>query len=279
MSDERTNQPRSWLEKLTDLFSDDPQSRQDIQDIIREAAERSIVDGDTLALLEGALQVSEMQVRDIMVSRSQMVTINIDDPIEEYLPRLVNAAHSRIPVMGGEDLNDVVGLLLVKDLLPLVLSSTTDGLKLEDIMRPPSFVPESKRLNVLLHEFRAKRNHMAIVVDEFGGIAGLVTIEDVLEQIVGDIKDEYDPEEESLIRDLNGGVAIVNALTPVEDFNQHFSASFSDDEFDTIGGIVMHYFGRIPEANESINIDGWQFKVLQSTGRQLGLLEVQANES
>ena len=276
MSDERTNQPRSWLEKLTDLFSDDPQSRQDIQDIIREAAERSIVDSDTLALLEGALQVSEMQVRDIMVPRSQMVSINIDDPIEDYLPRLITAAHSRIPVMGGEDHNDVVGLLLVKDLLPLVLSPNTDGLTIEGIMRPVTFVPESKRLNVLLHEFRAKRNHMAIVVDEFGGIAGLVTIEDVLEQIVGDIKDEYDPVEESLIRDLSGGVALVNALTPVEDFNEHFATHFSDEEFDTIGGIVMHYFGRIPEANESIHIDGWQFKVLHSTGRQLGLLEVQA---
>lgn len=277
MSDDRTNQPRSWLEKLSDLFSDDPQSRQDIQEILREAATRSIVDNDTLTLLEGALQVSEMQVRDIMVPRSQMVSININDPISEYLPKLVTAAHSRIPVMGGEDLNDVVGLLLVKDLLPLVLSATPDHLQLEKIMRPVAFVPESKRLNVLLQEFRSKRNHMAIVVDEFGGIAGLVTIEDVLEQIVGDIKDEYDPaDDDSLIRDLNSGAALVNALTPVEDFNQHFHTQFSEDEFDTIGGIVMHYFGRMPESNESINIDGWQFTVVQGTSRQLSLLEVQA---
>ena len=267
---------KSFFERLAGMFDAEPETQEQLLEILHSAHERALLDDDALSMIEGAMQVSTMQARDIMVPRSQMVSINIDDPIEDYLPRLITAAHSRIPVMGGEDHNDVVGLLLVKDLLPLVLSPNTDGLTIEGIMRPVTFVPESKRLNVLLHEFRAKRNHMAIVVDEFGGIAGLVTIEDVLEQIVGDIKDEYDPVEESLIRDLSGGVALVNALTPVEDFNEHFATHFSDEEFDTIGGIVMHYFGRIPEANESIHIDGWQFKVLHSTGRQLGLLEVQA---
>lgn len=276
MSDDQKNPPRSWLERFSNLFSDDPQSREDIKDIVQEAAKRSIVDADTLNIIEGALQVSDMQVGDIMVPRSKMVTVNIDDRIQDYLPRIIQAAHSRIPVMGGDNDNEIQGLLLVKDLLPLILTGNSDQIRLSDVLRPTSFVPESKRLNVLLHEFRAKQNHMAIVVDEFGGIAGLVTIEDVLEQIVGDIKDEYDPaeDEHNRIRPLEDGRALVPALTPVEDFNQHFNTEFSDDEFDTIGGIVMHFFGRMPDCNESICIDGWQFKVINGTSRQLDLLEV-----
>lgn len=279
MSDEQTSQPRSWLEKLTDLFSDDPQSRQDIKKIVQEAAKRSIVDTDTLNIIEGALQVSDMQVRDIMVPRPQMITVSVDDSVSESLPRLIKAAHSRIPVLASDSESEVVGLLLVKDLLPLALTCNADSISIEDVMRTAVFVPESKRLNVLLRDFRSNRHHMAVVVDEFGGVAGLVTIEDVLEQIVGDIKDEYDPVDDALansIRDLGDGTSLVNALTPVEDFNEHFAADFSDDEFDTIGGIVMHYFGRMPEINESINIDGWLFKVLQGTSRQLSLLEVKA---
>lgn len=276
MSDDQKTPPRSWLDRFSNLFSDDPQSREDIKDIVQEAAERSIVDADTLNIIEGALQVSDMQVGDIMVPRSKMVTVNIDDRIQDYLPRIIQAAHSRIPVMGGDNDNEIQGLLLVKDLLPLILTGNSDQIRLSDILRPTSFVPESKRLNVLLHEFRAKQNHMAIVVDEFGGIAGLVTIEDVLEQIVGDIKDEYDPadDENNRIRTLEDGRALVPALTPVEDFNEHFSTEFSDDEFDTIGGIVMHFFGRMPECNETICIDGWQFKVINGSSRKLDLLEV-----
>ncbi len=274
MSDDRSSQPRSWLEKLTDLFSDDPQSRQDIKDIVREAAERSIVDSDTLTILEGALQVSDMQVRDIMVPRSQMVSINVGDPLKEYLPRIIESAHSRFPVM-GEGQNEVLGIMLAKDLLPLILNENREEFALKQILRPTTFVPESKRLNVLLREFRANRNHMAIVVDEFGGVAGLVTIEDVLEQIVGDIEDEHDDDEEdSNIKAMEDGTTMVKALTPVDDFNEHFSAGFSDDEFDTIGGIVIHHFGRVPECNESIRIDKWQFKVVNGTSRQINLLEV-----
>lgn len=276
MNDDRTSQPRSWLEKLTDLFSDDPQSRQDIKDIVREAAERSIVDSDTLTILEGALQVSDMQVRDIMVPRSQMVSIAVDDSIQEYLPRIIESAHSRFPVM-GEGQGEVLGIMLAKDLLPLILNENREEFSLRQILRPTTFVPESKRLNVLLREFRANRNHMAIVVDEFGGVAGLVTIEDVLEQIVGDIEDEHDEEEaDSNIKVLDDGVTSVKALTPVEDFNDHFNAGFSDDEFDTIGGIVIHHFGRVPECNESIRIDQWLFKVVSGTNRQINLLEVTA---
>lgn len=280
MNDDRQNPPRSWLDRLTDLFSDDPQSREDIKDIVQEAAKRSIVDVDTLNIIEGALQVADMQVGDIMVPRSQMICVNLEDSIQDYLPRIIKAAHSRIPVMGGDNDSGVVGLLLVKDLLPLILTGNSDQIRLSDLIRPASFVPESKRLNVLLHEFRDKQNHMAIVVDEFGGIAGLVTIEDILEQIVGDIKDEYDPADDNhnSIRKLSNGRALVPALTTIEDFNEYFQTEFADDEFDTIGGIVMHFFGRMPECDESICIDGWQFKVVNGTSRQLSLLEVQPQQ-
>ncbi|WP_430459936.1 HlyC/CorC family transporter [Thalassolituus sp. LLYu03] len=274
MSDDRSGSHKSWLEKLADLFSDDPQNRQDIKIILREAAERSIVDSDTLNILEGALQVSEMQVRDIMIPRSQMVSIHVNAPIQDYLPQIIESAHSRFPVM-GEGQDEVLGIMLAKDLLPLILNDNREEFRLKEILRPTTFVPESKRLNVLLREFRATRNHMAIVVDEFGGVAGLVTIEDVLEQIVGEIEDEHDfDEEDSNIKEVEDGIIMVKALTPVEDFNDHFGARFSDDEFDTIGGIVIHHFGRVPECNESIRIDGWQFKVVNGTSRQINLLEV-----
>ncbi len=274
MSEDRSGQHRSWLERLTDLFSDDPQSRQDIKVIVREAAERSIVDNETLNILEGALQVSEMQVRDIMIPRSQMTSINVNDSLKDYLPQIIESAHSRFPVM-GEGQDEVLGIMLAKDLLPLILNENREEFRLKEVLRPTTFVPESKRLNVLLREFRATRNHMAIVVDEFGGVAGLFTIEDVLEQIVGDIEDEHDfDEEDSMIKEVEDGITMVKALTPVDDFNEHFSARFPDDEFDTIGGIVVHHFGRVPECNESIRIDQWQFKVVNGTSRQINLLEV-----
>lgn len=274
MSEDRSGQHKSWLEKLTDLFSDDPQSRQDIKIILREAAERSIVDSDTLNILEGALQVSEMQVRDIMIPRAQMISIHLNESLKDYLPKIIASAHSRFPVM-GEGQDEVLGIMLAKDLLPLILNEERAEFSLKEILRPTTFVPESKRLNVLLREFRATRNHMAIVVDEFGGVAGLVTIEDVLEQIVGEIEDEHDfDEEDSMIKEVEDGIWMVKALTPVDDFNEHFDARFADDEFDTIGGIVIHHFGRMPECNESIRIDRWQFKVVNGTSRQINLLEV-----
>ncbi|MAK92677.1 MAG: magnesium/cobalt efflux protein [Oceanospirillaceae bacterium] len=278
MSEDRSGQHKTWLERLTDLFSDDPQSRQDIKIILREAAERAIVDSDTLNILEGALQVSEMQVRDIMIPRSQMTSIHIDEPLKDYLPKIIDSAHSRFPVM-GEGPDEVIGIMLAKDLLPLILNDDREQFTLKEILRPTTFVPESKRLNVLLREFRATRNHMAIVVDEFGSVAGLVTIEDVLEQIVGEIEDEHDyDEEDSMIKEVEDGIIMVKALTPIEDFNEHFDAGFPSDEFDTIGGIVIHHFGRVPECNEHIRIDNWQFKVVNGTSRQINLLEVTATE-
>jgi magnesium and cobalt transporter len=276
MNEDRSEQPRSWLEKLTDLFSDDPQNRQDIKVILREAAERDIVEDDTLNILEGALQVSDMRVRDIMIPKAQMESIQIDESLEECLPKIIETAHSRYPVL-GEGSNEVLGIVLAKDLLPLILSDNKENFRLKDILRQTTFVPESKRLNVLLKEFRDTRNHMAIVADEFGGVGGLVTIEDVLEQIVGDIEDEHDyDEEESHIKEIEPGVFIVKALTPLDDFNEHFGSDFSDDAFDTIGGIVSHQFGRLPEIQESIGISSWNFKVINSTSRQINLLEVTA---
>ncbi len=276
MSEDRSGQHKSWLERLTDLFSDDPQSRQDIKVILREAAERSIVDTDTLNILEGALQVSEMQVRDIMIPRSQMTSIHIDEPLKDYLPKIIDSAHSRFPVL-GEGQDEVLGIMLAKDLLPLILNENREQFSLKEILRPTTFVPESKRLNVLLRDFRATRNHMAIVVDEFGGVAGLVTIEDVLEQIVGEIEDEHDfSEEDSMIKEVEPGINMVKALTPVDDFNEHFGEELISGEFDTIGGIVIHHFGRVPECNESIRIGNWHFKVVNGTSRQINLLEVTA---
>jgi magnesium and cobalt transporter len=275
MSEERpSSQSKTWLDKLSTLFSDDPNDRQDLKDILREAAERNVVDSETLSILEGALQVSDMQVRDIMVPRSQMVCIKADESLKEFLPSIIASAHSRFPVL-GEDQDEVLGVLLAKDLLPLILNESLEDFNIKDLLRAAAFVPESKRLNILLKEFRATRNHMAIVADEFGGIAGIVTIEDVLEQIVGEIEDEHDQEDDdSFIKVLDNDVRMVKALTPIEDFNLHFETEFDDKEFDTIGGIVVQHFGRVPECDEAITINDWRFKVVNGTGRRINLMEV-----
>jgi len=275
MSEERpSSQSKTWLDKLSTLFSDDPNDRQDLKEILREAAERNVVDSETLSILEGALQVSDMQVRDIMVPRSQMVCIKAEESLKEFLPSIIESAHSRFPVL-GEGQDEVLGVLLAKDLLPLILNDNREEFSVKDVLRAAAFVPESKRLNILLKEFRATRNHMAIVVDEFGGIAGIVTIEDVLEQIVGEIEDEHDQDDDdSFIKELDHNVRMVKALTPIDDFNDHFSTKFDDKEFDTIGGIVVQHFGRVPECDEAITINNWRFKVVNGTGRRINLMEV-----
>lgn len=275
MSEDRpSSQSKTWLDKLSTLFSDDPTDRQDLKEILREAAERNVVDSETLSILEGALQVSDMQVRDIMVPRSQMVCIKAEESLKEFLPSIIESAHSRFPVL-GEGPDEVLGVLLAKDLLPLILNESREDFNVKDVLRSAAFVPESKRLNILLKEFRATRNHMAIVADEFGGIAGIVTIEDVLEQIVGEIEDEHDQDDDdSFIKELDHGVRMVKALTPIEDFNEHFSTKLDDKEFDTIGGIVVQHFGRVPECDEAITINNWRFKVVNGTGRRINLMEV-----
>ena len=274
MSEDRsTSGQKSWLEKLTQAFVHEPKTRQDLLDILREAHQNKLLDNEALAIVEGAIQVADLQVRDIMVPRSQVISIRADQSPREFLPAVISAAHSRYPVV-GESLDEIIGVLLAKDLLPLILREEQHGFDIKELLRPATFVPESKRLNVLLREFRANHNHMAIVIDEYGGVAGLVTIEDVLEQIVGDIEDEHDVEEDSYIRPLPSGDFLVKALTPIDSFNEFFGSEFPDDEFDTVAGLVMSTFGHLPKRNEITEIDGFRIRVLTPDSRRVHMLRV-----
>jgi magnesium and cobalt transporter len=263
---------RSWLERLGQALAGEPKDRQELIELLRDAQRRNLLDADALSMIESVLQVSELQVRDIMIPRAQMVVVNRDDTPAEILAVIVESGHSRFPVI-GENRDEVVGILLAKDLLRYRLDAGQQ-FDIRDMLRPAVFIPESKRLNVLLNEFRASRNHMAIVVDEYGGVAGMVTIEDVLEQIVGDIADEHDIEEGSFIRRRNDTVYIIKALTPVEDFNAYFGTGFSDEEFDTIGGLVTHAFGHLPKRGETVTLSQLRFKVLRADSRRVQLLEL-----
>ena len=268
------NPSPSWMDKLTSMFHQDPKDRNALLEILKDAGSRGMLDDEALSIIEGAVQVADMQVRDIMISRSQMVCVDEDQSPEEFLPKVVEFAHSRFPVI-GDTKDEVIGILLAKDLLPLILDSG-GKFNIKNHLRPATFIPESKRLNVLLREFRTNRNHMAIVVDEFGGVAGLVTIEDVLEQIVGDIEDETDVDEDNFIKPVDDAdhVYLVKPLTPIEDFNNQFSTKLPADEFDTIGGIVMQEFGHMPTRNESVEISGFRFDVLNADSRRIRLLRV-----
>ena len=270
--DNSSNGHKSWLEKLAQAFAQEPKTRKELFELLREANRNKLLDNDALAIVEGAIQIAVLLVRDIMIPRSQMISIKACQTPEEFLPAIIDAAHSRYPVI-GENNDEVLGILLAKDLLPLILKKP-GKFDLRSMLRPCNFVPESKRLNVLLKEFRANHNHMAVVIDEYGGVAGLVTIEDVLEQIVGDIEDEHDVEEDSYIRPLPTGDYIVKALTPVDDFNDFFNSGFSEDEFDTIGGVVMSAFGHLPKRNEIIEVDRMRFRVLNADSRRLHLLRI-----
>ena len=274
MSEDRSsNGQKSWLGKLTQAFAHEPKNRQQLLELLREAHQNKLLDSEALTIVEGAIQVADLQVRDIMVPRSQMISIKASQSPREFLPAVIDAAHSRYPVI-GESHDDVLGILLAKDLLPLILKENGDSFNIKDLLRPATFVPESKRLNVLLREFRANHNHMAIVIDEYGGVAGLVTIEDVLEQIVGDIEDEHDVEEDSYIKPLPSGDFIVKALTPVDAFNEFFETDFSEEEFDTVGGLVMGAFGHLPKRNETTEIGEFRFRVLNADSRRIHLLRL-----
>ncbi|MDH5301139.1 MAG: CBS domain-containing protein [Gammaproteobacteria bacterium] len=266
---------RSWLDKISQVFGAEPKDRNDLIEILRDAERRDLVGGDALAMIEGVMQVSEMQVRDIMIPRSQMVVVERDQSPEQFLPVIMESGHSRFPVI-GDSRDEVVGILLAKDLLGYFSTRQqgSDSFDIRDVMRLPAFIPESKRLNVLLKEFRAKRNHMAIVVDEYGGVSGLVTIEDVLEQIVGDIEDEYDVDEDSYIMKYSEKKFSVKALTPIDEFNDYFGSKFSDEEFDTIGGFVLNRFGHLPSRGEVVQIDKYRFEVLRADNRRIHLLQL-----
>jgi magnesium and cobalt transporter len=240
---------------------------------LRSAHDRNLLDGEALSMIEGALQVSEMKVRDVMIPRAQMDVIDINETPDRFIPSVIGTGHSRFPVI-DRDRDHVIGILLAKDLLRYYAGE--EEFNVRQMLRPALFVPESKRLNVLLHEFRKNRNHMAIVVDEYGGVAGLVTIEDVLEQIVGDIEDEYDFDEleDNVLRE-KGGRWRVKATTEIADFNQVFGTAFSDEEFDTVGGLVIHRFGRLPKRGESVTIDGLKLSVLRADSRRLYTVQVE----
>lgn len=278
MNDDRKvdSEERSWLDRLTHFISGEPQNKSDLEGVLSLAEEHEIIDEDARKIMEGALSVTDMQVRDIMIPRAQMVVIDSDQPLLEAIPQIIQAGHSRYPVI-GDGIDDVVGILLAKDLLPLV-QANMDVPSITELMRPVIAVPESKRLNVLLREFRQNRNHMAIVIDEYGGIAGVITIEDVLEEIVGEIEDETDVEEGQLIRPVSDITFIVEALTPIEDFNAFFDTSFSDEEFDTIGGLVINAFGQLPTRNQTIRLNQFEFKVTHADERRLTRLRVTTNE-
>lgn len=265
---------KSWLDKITQAFNTEPQSPEDVREFLRQALENHLLDNIAFNIIEGAIEISDLQVRDVMIPRPQMTVVKESDSPQQFLPLVIESGHSRFPVI-GDNPDEVIGILLAKDLLPLVLSNNVEKFKVKDVLRAATVIPESKRLTQLLNEFRTNRYHMAVVVDEYGGISGLITIEDVLEEIVGEIEDEYDTDEEdAFIRPIENGQTLVNALTTIEDFNEHFELEFSDDEFDTIGGIVMKHFGRLPSRNESIEIADLKFKVLTSDKRRIRILQV-----
>ncbi|HVS75339.1 MAG TPA: transporter associated domain-containing protein [Steroidobacteraceae bacterium] len=268
------NTTGKWLKRLTQTFAAEPQDRQQLLEILREARTRGLVDADALAMLEGVLTVADLQVRDIMVPRAQMVFVRRDDPVSRILPTVVESGHSRFPVM-DQDRDDIVGILLAKDLLRLCNGEEQARFDIREFMRPAVFVPESKRLNVLLKEFRGSRNHMAIVVDEYGGVAGLVTIEDVIEQIVGEIDDEFDVEDDQNIRKEAERLFLVRGVTRIEEFNEYFGAHLSEEEgFETVAGLLMKQFGRLPRRGESASIDGFEFRVMRADRRRIDALRV-----
>lgn len=270
----KTAPSRSWIERLTAFIAREPQNRDQLMEVLRDAEERDVLKPEMLGMMECILQVSEMQVREVMVPKAQMVTITKNSTLNEILPIIIESAHSRFPVIDPNH-KDIIGILLAKDMLKFNYSHKPEEFDMAKHLRPATFTPQSKRLDVLLREFRVNRNHMAIVLDEYGHVAGLVTIEDVLEQIVGDIEDEYDiDEDDANIKKLDEDAYIVRAGTVIEEFNEYFKTTFSDEEFDTIGGVVLQGFGHLPRRGETVKLENLRFKVLHSDNRRLYLLEV-----
>ena len=276
MSDEQLSSDSgagSWASGISRFFSRKPKTKQELEDVLTMAADDEVIDDDARGIIEGALQVSNMQARDVMIPRAQMTMIKSDAALEEILPQIISSAHSRYPVM-GENPDDILGILLAKDLLPLILNTNHSNFQIADLLRKTMVVPESKRLNILLREFRERHNHMAIVIDEYGGVAGLVTIEDVLEEIVGEIEDETDAETDNFIHKIALDDYFIKALTPIDEFNEYFNTNFTDDEFDTIGGLVIHAFGHMPTRDETTIIDDFEFKVVNADMRKIHSLRM-----
>ncbi|NNF52054.1 MAG: CBS domain-containing protein [Gammaproteobacteria bacterium] len=270
-----TNGPglSNWLRRIISVVSGKPQGREELLEFLKDAEEQEMFDSDVQSMLEGVLEVSDAHVRDVMIPRSQMTILERDAPAAELLKTIVDSGHSRFPVI-GEDRDEVIGILLAKDLLRFYVEHEGETFDIRECLRPAAFVPESKRLNVLLREFRANRNHMAVVVDEYGGVSGLVTIEDVLEQIVGDIDDEHDIEGDLEIQKEADNRYIVRALTRIDDFNEYFDTQLSDEDFDTVGGLVIFELGRLPRRGEKVRYGPFEFQVLRSDRRRVHLLRV-----
>jgi len=268
------NRTASWFTGIFRRSTGELQDRESISKLLADCRDRQLLEPDECAMLQAVLEVAETKVRDIMVPRSHMTVLEQDATPEVLLKAIIDSGHSRFPVI-GDDRDEVVGVLLAKDLLRYFAEGGQDhGWNVEKLLRPVVFIPESKRLDTLLSEFRESHNHMAIVVDEYGGIAGLATIEDVLEQIVGDIDDEHDPEEDAFIQHQTDGIFIVRALTRIEDFNEHFDVELDDDEYDTIGGLMIHELGRLPRRGDRLEFDGFRFKVLRASRRRVDTIEV-----
>ncbi len=268
-----STESRSWLKRLGAAFSGEPTTRGDVLEFLRDAEAEGLLDADTTRMMEGAIAVSELTVGDVMVPRAQMTMIQVDQPMREVIATAVDSGHSRFPVH-GEDKDQILGILLAKDLLKTVVAESP--VSLHDLLRPAFLIPESKRLDLLLREFRLSRNHMAIVIDEYGGVAGVVTIEDVLEQIVGEIDDEHDEAEEgnAQIAAQPDGQYVVDALTPIDDFNERFGADFNDDEYDTVGGLVTAAIGHLPEAGEELTMGRFVFRVANADARRVHAFHV-----
>jgi magnesium and cobalt transporter len=271
VSEDQPGERRSWLERLGHFLAGAPEDQGDLLAFLRDAERRQLIDPDALAMIEGIMAFSGLRAGDIMVPRSKMVVVEHDAVPEDVFPVVTESGHSRYPVI-GEDRSEVLGILLAKDLLAYRAADASR--RVYEIMRTTHFIPESKRLNVLLKEFRANRSHMAIVVDEYGAAAGLVTIEDVLEQIVGDIEDEHDPGDEEFIIQIKPSEYLVQALTPIELFNERFGADFDEQEFDTMGGLVVNHFGQVPKRGDTIDIGSFHFAVIQADDRRLNLLKL-----
>ena len=271
--DERPAERKSWREWLVELLPVEPTDRRELLAMLKDASERRLFDAEALNIIHGALAVAEMRARDVMIPRSQVVTVDSDASIDRFLPTIIESKHSRFPVIGA-DMDDVKGILHAKDMLPLLLADDWDDFDIKDYIRATIVVPESKRLNDLLQEFRGTRNHMALVIDEYGAVAGVVTIEDVLEQIVGDIEDEHDIDDDSFIKQLDAHTCNVKATTPIEDFNSQLQAALDDEEFDTVGGVVLHAFGYLPKRDETVEVENFRFRVLNADSRRILLLQV-----
>lgn len=270
--------PRSWFERITQALSGEPQSREELIEELRHARANGLLTNDTLSMLEGAIEVADLSVADVMVPRAQMISLPVDAPLRQILADVLESGHSRFPVHAG-DKDEILGILLAKDLLRCFVEGADCDIR--SLLRPVTMIPESKRLNILLKEFRLSRNHMAIVVDEYGGVAGIVTIEDVLEQIVGDIDDEHDDDDDkhTMIQAARNGDFLVNALTPVAEFNERFGCDFSDEEFDTVGGMITSEMGHLPEVGEETTLGGFHFQVTRADARRVQQFAVRVHEA